>query len=110
MLTIRHAASRLGISPSKMFQLVMRRRVPHYRIGAKILFDESDLEGYKLRCRVGAVADTDTAPATAPTTRLKHLTLRRAEPGLVGRSDYGRGAYMSSRASRDHSDPQGPQR
>lgn len=91
MLRIKDAASRLGISPSKMYQLVTRRRVAHYRIDGKILFDESDLDGYKQRCRVGAADDGAAAPhsckaahigavaptATAPRARIKlrHLQL-----------------------------------
>ena len=113
MLTIKHAADRLGISPSKMYQLVTRRRVPHYRIGGKILFDESDVEGYKQKCRVGAAGDHDgdaAPPAAAPTTRLKHLTLRHGAPARAGTSDFGRGAGTSSPASRDRSDPPGLQR
>jgi excisionase family DNA binding protein len=50
MLSVAQAAARLGISRSKAYEL--KTRIPHYKIGGKILFDERDLDTFKESCRV----------------------------------------------------------
>ena len=37
-LNVGEAARRIGISPSKVYQLASARRISHYRIGGKIVF------------------------------------------------------------------------
>jgi len=73
-MTVSQAAARIGISPSKLYQLVTRKRIAHYRIGGKIVFSEADVAAFLESCRVGVV----TPPVAGPRVRvkLKHLTLR----------------------------------
>jgi excisionase family DNA binding protein len=73
MLSVRQAASFLGISASKVYELAAARRIVHFRIGGKILFEEADLRAYRESCRVGAAA-VKTAAAPIPT--LRHLRPR----------------------------------
>ena len=51
LLTISEAATLLRISKSNLYALASRRAVPHLRIGARLLFRESDLEQW-LRAQV----------------------------------------------------------
>jgi excisionase family DNA binding protein len=44
LIPIAKAAALLGISRSKLYQLVERRAVPHIRFGARIVFNEAALE------------------------------------------------------------------
>ena len=74
MLTVKQAATRLGISASKLYQLVSERAVAHYKVGGKLLFGESDLDAYLESCRVG-VAPKRTAAPTRGLPKLKHLKL-----------------------------------
>jgi excisionase family DNA binding protein len=77
-MSVKDAASKLGVSPSKVYELVSQRRLAHYRIGGKILFEDADVEAYRQSCRVG------TATAGKPVVchrgrlpvKLKHATVR----------------------------------
>jgi excisionase family DNA binding protein len=73
VMTVVEAAKKIGISPSKLYQLVAARAISHYRVGAKIIFSEADVDVYITGCRVGMII----SPATAPRVRLKlkHLSL-----------------------------------
>jgi excisionase family DNA binding protein len=73
MLPVKQASSRLGISPSKLYQLASQRRISHYRICGKIVFAEVDLDAYLASCRVGAAATVTAAPRVQ--VKLKHLRL-----------------------------------
>jgi len=72
-MTIAEAAPRLGISASKLYQLVAARAIAHYRVGGKIVFSQADIDDYLARCRVAAVAPVPAAPRVK--LRLKHITL-----------------------------------
>ncbi len=72
-MTVAEAADKIGISASKLYQLVAARRIPHYRVGGKILFSEADIAAYLESCRVGAIAPVATASRAQ--IRLKHLRL-----------------------------------
>ena len=72
-MTVNEAARRIGISASKVFQLVNARRIAHYRIGGKIVFSEPDVASYLESCHVGTAAPIAAVPRMRP--RLKHLTL-----------------------------------
>jgi len=73
-MTVADAAKKIGVSPSKLYQLASARAVSHYRIGGKIVFSDVDVDAYLASCRVGAVTPVVTAPRIHP--KLKHLTLR----------------------------------
>lgn len=66
-LSAKQAARQLGISRSKLYELAAARKVPHYRIDGKLLFEAEDLATYKLSCRVGPT------PAPRMFPRLKHI-------------------------------------
>ena len=72
-MTVSEASKRIGISGSKLYQLVAARRIAHYRVGGKILFMEEDVVAYLASCRVGAVAPMAAAPRLR--INLKHLRL-----------------------------------
>lgn len=54
MIPVKEAAKRLGVSQSKLYQLVSKRKIAHYRVGGKIVFSESDLDDYLMNCRIEA--------------------------------------------------------
>ena len=72
-MTVNEAARRIGISASKVYQLVGARRIAHYRIGGKIIFSELDIASYLESCHVGTAAPVAAVPHVRP--KLKHLTL-----------------------------------
>lgn len=74
-MTVTEAAERIGISPSKVYQLVAQRLISHYRIGGKIILKEEDIASYLDDCRVGAITLAVASPHMPP--RLKHLSLHR---------------------------------
>lgn len=78
-MNVRQAAQRIGISASKLYQLVARRAIAHYRIGGRIVFQDVDVDSYLASCRVGAVAPVATTAPSVP-FRLKHLSLPK-RPG-----------------------------
>ena len=71
--TVLQVSKILGISASKVYQLVAGRRIAHYRIGGKILFMAEDIAAYLATCRVGVVAPIASAPRAQ--IKLKHLRL-----------------------------------
>jgi len=73
-MTVAEAAKKIGVSCSKLYQLVAARAVAHYRIGGKIVFSDQDIDAYLASCRVGAVTAAVTAPRMRP--KLKHVSLR----------------------------------
>lgn len=74
-MTVVEAARRIGISPSKLYQLAAARAIAHYRVGGKIVFFEADVDAYLASCRVGAVTPVVAAPRVH--LKLKHLSLPR---------------------------------
>jgi excisionase family DNA binding protein len=73
-MTVSEAAKRIGVSASKLYQLVAARKIAHYRIGGKIVFGEDDLAAFLAVCHVDA-ATAAPARALPPAPRLKHLSL-----------------------------------
>lgn len=76
MFSVKEAAKRLGISQSKLYQLVSLRKIAHYRVGGKIVFAEADLAAYLDGCRIeaGEVARTPRRPSGSV---FKHLDPER---------------------------------
>ena len=72
-MTVLEVSKILGISASKLYQLVAGRRIAHYRIGGKILFMAEDIAAYLATCRVGVVVPIASAPRAQ--IKLKHLRL-----------------------------------
>jgi excisionase family DNA binding protein len=50
-MTVAETARRLGISASKLYQLVGARRISHHRVDGKILFTDEDIETFLADCR-----------------------------------------------------------
>ena len=73
-MTIAQAAEKIGISSSKLYQLVGARQISHYRIGGKIVITDEDVTAYLESCRVGAVTPRHGAPPRLDTP-LKHLSV-----------------------------------
>jgi excisionase family DNA binding protein len=73
-MTVAEVAKKIGVSCSKLYQLVSARAIAHYRIGGKIVFFDSDVDAYLASCRVGSVTPSVTAPRMHP--KLKHVSLR----------------------------------
>jgi excisionase family DNA binding protein len=69
MLNVKQSSIKLGVSPSKMYELIAKRQLPHYRIDGKILVDEADLDSYLKSCRV----DRDVKVASRSKKPFKHL-------------------------------------
>jgi excisionase family DNA binding protein len=74
-MTVAEASKKIGVSASKLYQLVAARRIAYYRIGGKIVFAETDVDTFLASCRVGAFAAMLPCPR-AP-LKLKHVRLNR---------------------------------
>jgi excisionase family DNA binding protein len=80
MLTAKMAAAQLGISSSKLYELAAQRRIAHFRIGGKLLFEQNDLDTFKKAARVEtASARIALPPVQRRPLRLKHVLLAREE-------------------------------
>jgi excisionase family DNA binding protein len=73
-MTVTEASKRIGISPSKVYQLAADRKITHYRIGGKIVFHDDDIEAFLAGCRIPTVANETASPM--PRLKLKHITLQ----------------------------------
>ena len=72
-MTVAEAARKIGVSASKLYQLVAARAIAHYKIGGKIVFSDADVDAFLTTCRIG-VATPKAAPRCAR-LKLKHLNL-----------------------------------
>lgn len=72
-MTVAEAAKKIGVSCSKLYQLVSTRAIAHYRVGGKIVFSDNDVDAYLASCRVGAVTPAVTTPRMQP--KLRHISL-----------------------------------
>ncbi len=85
MYSVKQAAERLGVSASKVYALANARKIGHYRIGGKVLFEGADLDAYLASCRV-AVTASSSPLAPPPRVVLRHLSLGgRSLPGAKRR-------------------------
>ena len=53
-VSVKDAAPLLGVSIFMVRSLIRQRRLPHYKIGRRIVLDVADLERYLLEHRVEA--------------------------------------------------------
>jgi excisionase family DNA binding protein len=74
-MTVIEASKKIGVSASKLYQLVAARRIAYYRIGGKIVFAETDIDTFLASCRVGAFAATVASPRVP--IKLRHIRLNR---------------------------------
>lgn len=77
MLTVKEAASRLGVSPALVYALLERRRIRHERHGlgrGVIRIPEDALEEYRRTREVGTVERAPTHESRR--IKLKHLRVR----------------------------------
>jgi excisionase family DNA binding protein len=65
-MTVTQAAKKIGISASKLYQLVTARKIAHYRVGGKIIFGDDDISAFLAECRVGTVPLNVTMPSRQP--------------------------------------------
>lgn len=72
MFTIKQAAPRIGVSPSKVRQLVSLKLIAHFRVGGKILIAQDDIDAYLARCRVDVAEAPKPKP---PPVTLQHIRL-----------------------------------
>jgi excisionase family DNA binding protein len=78
MRSVKQAAEHLGVSASKIYQLVSAREISFYRVGGKILFSDEDLAAFLARCRVEISSHAAITPIPRTRLRLKHLKIRSA--------------------------------
>ena len=55
LLTVAQASDRLSMSKSYLYILTSQRRIPHHKIGSRLLFTEEQLEQWLTRQRIDAV-------------------------------------------------------
>jgi excisionase family DNA binding protein len=55
-LDLEGACALLGCSQSKMYKLVSRREIPHFKIGRRVLFKADELNEYISNLRVEVVS------------------------------------------------------
>jgi excisionase family DNA binding protein len=72
-VTVNQAAKKIGVSASKLYQLVSARKIAHYRVGGKIVFSDDDIAAFLAGCRVPVSVTTVNPPPAK--LRLKHLSL-----------------------------------
>lgn len=72
-MTVAQAAKLIGISGSKMYELIAAHEISIYRVGGKIILTQADIDAYLTNCRVAAVVPITAAPRIQ--LKLKHLRL-----------------------------------
>jgi excisionase family DNA binding protein len=77
-MNVQEAARRIGVSRSKLYQLVASRRIAHYRVGAKILFADEDIRAYVNACRINPEPPALPLRSAVPQSPLlRHLKPQR---------------------------------
>ncbi len=57
-LKIAEAAELLRVSTSTLYHMVSAKEIPHYKVGARVLFDEAELEAWIQARKVPSIAVT----------------------------------------------------
>jgi excisionase family DNA binding protein len=78
MFSVKQAATKIGVSPSKVYELVRHRKVAHHRVDGKIILAEADLDAYLARCRIDAVGQVTSAPPQGVFKQLDPARLAKA--------------------------------
>jgi excisionase family DNA binding protein len=74
LLKVSDVAERLNLSASKVYQLIERKQLPHYRLDGAIRISEEQLAGYlESTRRERTEVQASDSPAVRP--RLKHVRL-----------------------------------
>ena len=71
------AASMLGISARKVYELANSGRIPCYRIDTAVRFDPQDVEAFRKSCR------SATTPVTSAGVSSSTVTLRAGDSALA---------------------------
>ena len=54
LMSIKEAALKLGVSHYTVRAWIFQRKLPHYKLGRRVLLDSNDIEQYIRSCRVNA--------------------------------------------------------
>ncbi len=57
LIDVKDAARMLGLARSTLYEWARFRRVPHIRLGDRLLFDPADLQAFVRRRRVPSLED-----------------------------------------------------
>lgn len=64
LMTTTEAARYLGLKPSYLYKLMMRRAIPYYKPGGKLcFFAKADLDAWLTRVRVKSQSEIDSEAA-----------------------------------------------
>ncbi len=64
LMTTTEAAQYLGLKPSYLYKLMMRRAIPYYKPGGKLcFFAKADLDAWLTRVRVKSQSEIDSEAA-----------------------------------------------
>lgn len=56
LLDVDGAAERLSVSPRMVRKMIAERRIPHFKVGSLVRFDERDLDDWlRASCRVEVI-------------------------------------------------------
>lgn len=63
----------LGISESRVRHLAGERNIPHYRQGAKLYFNKSEIEQWQMQTRIPTNAEIESRGTTYAVTNRKKI-------------------------------------
>lgn len=71
VLDVEEVALMLNVSKSRIYHLVSRRNIPHYKQGKKVYFKKSEIEEWQLQDRIPTNAEIDSKASTYIVTKNK---------------------------------------
>ena len=71
VLDVEDVAILLNVGKSRIYHLVSRRDIPHYKQGKKVYFKKSEIEEWQLQDRIPTNAEIDSKAATYIATKHK---------------------------------------
>ena len=73
LMTTTEAAKYLGLKPSYLYKMMMRRAIPYYKPGGKLcFFDKEDLDTWLKRVRVKSQSEIESDAAAYLVSREKN--------------------------------------